>query len=276
MFNDINLRDALIRERELAQEKGALNFVHDVFDVLNEEVYVEHNIRTRLANPQSSNVIPQMKIMALDEERLFSIDEIRKTCIKCRLRFLDSEHFKGDFLHEAVAKIKQLERTHSCVFQNFKIVASSEMFKLEDCDKDPLLFVQLDNGIYYLIHQWGRDMSWFRKLLVFPIRNLFSLIASIFFVSALLSFLAPTSFIEGTIIGDNGFARMAFWIWAFVSMVAGAVYIGLAFLKNVAPVSVIDPFSDQIIRRFNQCEGSGCLLKSKSPSLLILARYFDP
>lgn len=245
MFNDVNLRDALIRQRELAREKGALKFVYDVFDVLNEEVYSEYNIRARVGNSNCSNTLPQMKIKSLDEERLFSIDEIRKICIKYRLRFLDSALFKGELPHEAVAKIKELEKVHGCVLQNFKIVAPSEMFRLEDCDKDPLLFVQLDNGIYYLVHHWGADLSWHRKLLVFPFRSFLTLTLSIFSVSVLLSLLIPTSFIEGTVMGDEGFARMTFFLWAFVSIVASVSYIGLAFFKNVSSRQWNSPFFKQ-------------------------------
>jgi hypothetical protein len=245
MFKDVNLENALIREREIAREEGAMKFVYNVFDVLNDEVYTERDIRTRVEQSKSFSLVPAMKIALLEEERIFSIDEIRKICIKYRLRFLDSSLFKNELPYEAIMQIKELERTHGCSLQNFKIMAPSELFQLSDCDKDPLLFVQLDNGIYYLIHQWGKDISWYRKALVFPFRNLISLTLSILVVSIILSVLIPTSFVSGTVIGEQGLARLTFFLWSFVSIVAIVSYIGLAFFKNVSSGQWSSPFFKQ-------------------------------
>ncbi len=245
MFKDVNLENALIREREIAREQGAMKFVYNVFDVLNDEVYAEREIRTRVEQSKSSSLVPDMTISKLDEERIFSIDEIRKICIKYRLRFLDSSLFKSELPYEAIVQIKELERAHGCALQNFKIMAPSELFKLSDCDKDPLLFVQLDTGIFYLIHKWGKDISWYRKTLMFPFRNLVSLTLSIFLVSVLLSLLIPTSFVSGTVIGDQGLARLTFFLWSFVSIVASVSYVGLAFFKNVSSGQWNSPFFKQ-------------------------------
>ena len=45
-----------------------------------------------------------------------------------------------------------------------KMMAPSKLFELENYD-DPLMFVNLGNNYYYLIHKWGNDMSFFRKIL---------------------------------------------------------------------------------------------------------------
>ena len=43
-----------------------------------------------------------------EEEKIYTLEQIKKLCIKYRLRFLDSKVFKGDFPHEAILKIKAI------------------------------------------------------------------------------------------------------------------------------------------------------------------------
>ena len=108
----------------------------------------------------------------INSDRLFHIDEIKKICIDYRLRFLDFDYFKGKVPNEAYDNLKEFKYNHPDL--NFKIMmmAPSKLFELENYD-DPLMFVSLGNNYYYLIHKWGNDMSYFRKLLMWPFKNLY-------------------------------------------------------------------------------------------------------
>ena len=127
----------------------------------------------------------QFDFEQLEIKRIFHRDTIKKTCINYRLRFLDLDHFKSDVPLEAIESIQALEQAHNTELQNMKIVAPSKLFKLKNAD-DPLLFVPIGNEYYYLIHKWGEEFNYLRKLLVLPFKNIdnltvFSILVSAFF-----------------------------------------------------------------------------------------------
>ena len=103
----------------------------------------------------------------LHTDKIFHIKDIKTLCINYRLRFLDAHFFKGDFPEEAISKIRELEKIHRSKLTGFKIVAPSKLLKLENLD-DPLLFASMGNDYFYLIHKWGNDLKWYRRLLVLP------------------------------------------------------------------------------------------------------------
>lgn len=49
---------------------------------------------------------------------------------------------------------------------NYKILAPKESFNLQTRPKDPLLFLELAGGTYYLVHKWGNDLSVFKSRLI--------------------------------------------------------------------------------------------------------------
>ena len=128
----------------------------------------------------------------LDKDRIFHLDSIKKTCIDFRLRFLDHKYFKNSLPKEAFSEISKLESTHNTVLSNFKIMAPSKLFRLKNTD-DPLLFVPLGNNYFYLVHKWGNDLHPFRKLFMWPLKNLWNMIMFSSFISLFLTYITPTS-----------------------------------------------------------------------------------
>ena len=61
-------------------------------------------------------------------------------------------------------------------------MAPSKLFRLR-VKEDPLLFVPIGNDYYYLIHKWGRDLKTYRRWLVWPFKNINTLIFSSIFLS---------------------------------------------------------------------------------------------
>lgn len=242
MFKNVNLKEALERERRIVREGGAVRLVYKAFEILNDEVYRERDIRNRVSEAVCDDEMVDFR--TFDEERIFSIGEIRSICVKYRLRFLDGQYFQKELPYEAIMRIKTLEEEHGRQFNNFKIVAPSEAFELQDCDKDPLLFISLGNDLYYLVHQWGNDLAWNRKFLMFPFRNFMTLGLTILGVSAILSLLIPTSFIQ-PVRGSVEFARLAFFMWSFLCLAAIVSYVGFAFFKNISVSQWNSPFFKQ-------------------------------
>jgi hypothetical protein len=111
----------------------------------------------------------------MDSNKIFHENTIEKICVDYRLRFLDTNLFKGEYPTDLNRIVSDIEKAHNTVLKNYKIIAPSKLFKLRSPD-DPLLFVPIGNGHYYLIHKWGNEMNRLRKLLVLPFKNLNNLL----------------------------------------------------------------------------------------------------
>lgn len=148
----------------------------------------------------------------LKEENIFELDDIKKLCIEYRLRFLSTRYFKPEFPIEAFREIKNVEEQTGEKISAFMIMAPSGMFKLEDANKDPLLFTPLEDGRFYLIHKWGSDLSPFRKAMAWPFKNLVNLVSSIFILSFAVAAVIPIDMLSNN--NDFfSFYRAAFAVW---------------------------------------------------------------
>tara|TARA_B100000963_G_C22526294_1_gene625460 strand:+ start:300 stop:977 length:678 start_codon:yes stop_codon:yes gene_type:complete len=128
----------------------------------------------------------------LEKSKIFHLSTIKKTCIDFRLRFLDHKYFKNSLPKEAFSEISKLESIHKTILSDFKIMAPSKLFRLKDTD-DPLLFVPLGNNYFYLVHKWGNDLHPYRKILMWPLKNLWNMIFFLLFISLCLTYITPTS-----------------------------------------------------------------------------------
>lgn len=182
MFSRTNIANELFKEKK----KGLLD---EARLILEREYQNEKNIFERIRHPkQSSNIV------FLENEPVFNIEQIKTIAIRYRLRFLDSDLFKGEIPYEAILRIKEIEKNNGIRFSAFKILAPASLFKLENRNKDPLLFACLGNGNYLLIHKWGNDLSWFRRILVYPIQCIQKFILSILLLSLLISVFIPADY----------------------------------------------------------------------------------
>lgn len=134
-----------------------------------------------------------------NQERIFHISQIEKTCNKYYLRFLPSQLYNGSIDDELPNRIinfeiaygedltndgykiyekmfdrmikdetfhmyttlQEIELRHSKTF----IMAPKKSFELQEKPKDPLFFYKINDEYYYLIHKWGNDLSIFRRCL---------------------------------------------------------------------------------------------------------------
>ncbi|HEU4497174.1 MAG TPA: hypothetical protein VFR70_09005 [Flavobacterium sp.] len=156
----------------------------------------------------------------IEIDRVFHIDQIKKICIDFRLRFLDSASFKNEIPEEAVSKIRMLEKQHNSKFGNFKIAAPSKLFHLESYD-DPLLFVPISDGYYYLVHKWGKDLNPFRKWMMMPFKNLSNFMLSLLAASILLTMAIPPHAFGKA---EESIVRIVSFLFIFKSLVAIALY----------------------------------------------------
>lgn len=181
MFSRVSIIDELYKEKQLVNEARL---------ILEKEYSKEKDILERMKHhPQQLSGAIFVK-----DEPIFSIQQIKTIAVRYRLRFLDSKFFKGEIPYEAILKIKEIEKNNGIRFSAFKILAPASLFKLKDRNKDPLLFAYLGNGNYLLIHKWGKDLSWFRKILVYPIQCVQNFILSLLLFSFLISIFVPANY----------------------------------------------------------------------------------
>ncbi len=182
MFQKLNIHQELIAERTKGIKDEEFRMM--LREIMQSQEEKSQNIRENLkkANDASYN---SLDFDALETSNIFHVDTIKKICVDYRLRFLDTQYFKGIYPENIEEIIGALESKHDTELKNFKIMAPSKLFKLRSPD-DPLLFVPMGNGYYYLVHTWGNDLNSYRKFFVQPFKSpksmlLFSLYTSIVF-----------------------------------------------------------------------------------------------
>jgi hypothetical protein len=163
----------------------------------------------------------------LKTENIFHINHIENICINYRLRFLDSSLFKNNIPDEAISKIKNIEKEHHTKLSGFKIVAPSKAFHLLNYD-DPLLFIPIGNNYYYLVHKWGDEFRWYRKLLVWPIKNLSNFVITSILISLIVALIVP----ENNLSKSVPLAPLIVFLFAFKSIVAVFAYYFFMAGKN--------------------------------------------
>ena len=171
----------------------------------------------------------EYNISKIDSNKLFHVNQIKKICIDYRLRFLELNLFKGKVPKKAYQNLEKFKADHPNLKFDLKIMAPSKLFELENYD-DPLLFASLGNGYYYLIHKWGNDLSFFRKISVWPFKNLVNILTFISIIS-----LAITALVPGNIFYYDGKPGTQFFItFLFIlkSVIAIFIYYGFSLGKN--------------------------------------------
>ncbi len=168
------------------------------------------------------------KFDLLETSKIYHLTDIEKICIDYRLRFLNSNYFKAELPFEAISKIKHLEKIHETKLEGFKIMAPAKLFKLENAD-DPLLFAPVGNQYYYLIHSWGKDLHPFRKLLMWPFKQLENFMVLLLVISLIITALIPQGMFsqKGTI---AEFIMIFFFMFKWVAGLA--LFFGFKKGKN--------------------------------------------
>lgn len=178
----VNLFEELLRERNKQISSNELkSLIKDIWD---KEDFKKNRIAKSL-NEKNNKNFNKMKFENMETKNIFHKDTIKSICVQYRLRFLDSNLFKGDYPNNITKVISDIEKKHETTLSNFMIMAPSKLFKIKSPD-DPILFVPIGNDYYYLIHKWGEEFNYLRKLLVLPFKNIdnltvFSILVSVFF-----------------------------------------------------------------------------------------------
>ena len=230
MFSKINLKDEL-KKFQSKENSDILDLVNN--QLLNDEL-MENNIKKNLNSCATS--IENIDLTKYNKNDVYDLKSIKSIAVKYRLRFLPTKYFKNEIPQEAIFKTKSLEKKNNTSIKNFHILAPATSFDLEDVNKDPLLFAPLKNGKYLLIHQWGTDLAWYKKLSALPLRSLESILISIGFVALFLSIITPTWLILNSAeidMGYFGYHRIAWFLYAYILISSITTFI--CFSQNIYP-----------------------------------------
>lgn len=236
LLNNKTLVDELLISRKKTLSEEVL--LQEVYSILKQNEIERNQILDTLKS-ESSTKCNEFNFDLLETDKIFHENQIKKVCIDYRLRFLDSALFKNEIPEEAISKITALEKLHNTKLDGFKIVAPSKAFELKNYD-DPLLFVPIGNNYYYLIHKWGNDLSWYRKLMVLPIRNTALFVVFCLMISLIGTFFTPTNNLSKSV----SLAPVIIFLFMFKSMVGTVGYYFFMMGKNFNDVIWNRPFKE--------------------------------
>lgn len=181
---------------------------------------------------ETPDSIPSPVLNEEDALQVFTLNEIRKVCIRYRLRFLESKYFKAEFPYEAIRRVNDFERRYNVTIEQFRIIAPDHAFNLENINKDPLLFAELSDGRYYLVHKWGRDLEWYKKLVSWPLQSFKTYIITLGLISLLFTFLLPSSIMHVFSFESEMYLRMWLAVHTFIGLMGMTIWYGLTFDKT--------------------------------------------
>ena len=188
-FTPTNIEIQLLKSRN--KRKAEDQYLKEINAIFKENEHRDQNILQQLKNTNNSeNVSNTFNLDLLQLNRIFHISDIQKICIDYRLRFLSTSYFKAEIPYDAIMAIRKLENDHNTKLSGFRIIAPARLFKLENAD-DPLLMAPMGHDYYYLVHKWGNDLHPFRKLLMWPFKQLENFIFSMFLLSLVITYLIP-------------------------------------------------------------------------------------
>lgn len=221
MLESVNLKEALQNERDRELGEASMDrWLQEVFQTLDEQ---RRSIQSRLE--QEHFETPQaLQPSLLDTQRIFHINQIERIAIRYRLRFLSSTRFKGTIPAEAISQIRQLEQQHDTVLNGFKILAPLELFTVEKAD-DPLLFYPLGDEHYYLIHQWGNDVSPYRAMKYWALQRVGNLTLVIVALAAIFTLTCYPFFFKGQ---DSWGYALVLFLFFFKGFLGWALYAGVS------------------------------------------------
>ena len=147
----VNLFEELIQERNKDISSNELK-------TLLKNIWSKEDQVKKTLNKINNSKFNDLKFDKMVSKNIFHKETIKKICIRYRLRFLDSNLYKGDYPKNITKIIGGLENKHDTKLNNFMIMAPSKLFKIKSPD-DPILFVPIGNNYYYLIHKWGEEFN---------------------------------------------------------------------------------------------------------------------
>ncbi|MBX7094538.1 MAG: hypothetical protein K1X56_07455 [Flavobacteriales bacterium] len=224
MFGNVDIQQELEKERAYIQQ----SLLTETGRILQEAREQDLRIAKRFFTQRGTADLPDAA--TLDPNRIFTLSEIRNICIRYRMRFLPTSFFKGDIPYEAIIETRKLEQASGLLPDDYKILAPRRLFDLPDADADPMLFAPTSDGRYYLIHKWGTDMKWHRRMVSLPLRSMENMLITLVIMAGIVALITPTGWIvpsspmtDTSMFGYWGFHRMGYFIHVLILLIGFSI-----------------------------------------------------
>jgi hypothetical protein len=192
IFSDLDIEDQLSQERRKSRREEEM-LLSEAKRILNNDLFAEKKILENLK--QYGKIKELITEEQVDDESVYTIDEIRKVAIKLRMKFLDSRLYKPEIPYEAILRIRHLNENYSKELAGFSILAPSAAYFETENEESALLFARTNHGNYFLIHRWGKPFAWSRKILYWPLRTFENLLVTMITFTLILALSIPTHLI---------------------------------------------------------------------------------
>jgi len=216
----VDLLAELRKERDRSDDERVLAGARTV---LREAETADRELSQRIAVGSGRTRKPDL-ISIPDDEMVFPLEAIRKTCIAYRLRFLPSSRYRAPVPYEAFVRIRELERANDTRFEEFYIMAPAPAFHLEQ-KTDPVLFVPAGGDRFLLVHRWGGELSPWRKFAALPLRSIQSLGVTVVVFAFLVAAALPASWLSWN--EELAHRTYSIRMFVFFMLVLGAVFGGI-------------------------------------------------
>lgn len=217
-----------------SQQKDEDKIILEVRNIVRRSIFSSKSILQNLDIYQQKEFF--LDDEELDEENLFTIDEIEKVCVNYRMTFLDVVYYKKVIPTIAEIKVEFLNDKYQKRLQKFKVLSYRECFLNANSDKNyGILFAPTLNGHYYMIHQWGDPISKWRKWKYLPLRSFETLAICVILFTLIVDLLLPTHLItlDRTAGYWSGY-RLGVYFHLLIFFSGLAMFFVIGFFRNVS------------------------------------------
>ena len=230
MFNNVDIEKQLSRLRSKTRT-GEEQLISETKRILTNDLFAEKKILEHLKQYNKSHeVIDESDV---DEILIYTKKEIKQIAVFYRLKFLESKFYKPEIPYEAILKIKSLNEKHRKDIKLFKVLAPNESFLDKNFYFDSILFAKTNYENYFLIHRWGKQLKWNRKIKYWPLRNFETLALTVIAFTLIVTLGLPTQLItlDSKATYWSGYRAAAFFFFFFFNF-GVTVFITFSFAKN--------------------------------------------
>ncbi len=192
MFDKVDIENQLSRLRNKTRTVEE-QVISETKRILTNDLFAEKKILDHLKQYNKSNEVVSEE--DVDEHLIYTRQEIKQVAIFYRLKFLESKFYKPEIPYEAVLKIKSLNEKYHKDIKLFKVLAPHESFSNKHFHFDSMLFAKTNYDNYFLIHRWGKQLKWNRKIKYWPLRNFETLGLTLIVCTLIITLMLPTRLI---------------------------------------------------------------------------------
>jgi hypothetical protein len=171
------------------------------------------------------------QIKRLKTESLFTLKDIKQTCLKFGLRFLPLSAFSATIPYPTKIKCDAFEIEFEKKYE-FYILTETRNFKNKNGDSEHLVFAKIDENRYYLVDSWGKKISLRRLIENLPFRNEEFLLLFVFLTSLIITLITPNNLLSTLKnLPYFNYIRFAFLFYSFTLISSIAIFYVVSIRK---------------------------------------------